>query len=54
VPEGKLHGDRVSVAHWLGDLQDDAHAELAWDLRALEAARSVTDERARQAESPGR
>jgi hypothetical protein len=31
------------VAHHLADLQDDVNSELAWDLRALQAADSVTD-----------
>jgi hypothetical protein len=35
----------VAIAHALADLQDDAHAELTWDLIALEAAGSLTDER---------
>ncbi|MGQ0776481.1 MAG: hypothetical protein ACT4NY_18980 [Pseudonocardiales bacterium] len=33
----------------MADVQDDGHEELVWDLRALQAAGSVTDERARQA-----
>jgi hypothetical protein len=36
------------LAHYLADLQDDPRAELAWDLRALEAAGSVTDARVRE------
>ncbi len=40
---------RVALAHAMADVQDDAHEELAWDLRALQAAESVTDERAAQA-----
>jgi hypothetical protein len=40
---------RVSVAHALADVQDDLGEELGWDLRALEAADEVTDERATQA-----
>jgi tetratricopeptide (TPR) repeat protein len=39
---------RCVLAHYLADLQDDPRAELTWDLRALEAAGSVTDERARE------
>lgn len=31
------------VAHHLADLQDEMNSELAWDLRALQAADSVTD-----------
>lgn len=43
------HGDalhRCAVAHALADLQTDVGEELAWDLRALEAAERITDERA--------
>ena len=44
-PDGDpLH--RVTVAHWMADVQDDPRDELTWDERALEAAGSVTDERA--------
>ena len=44
-PDGDpLH--RVAVAHAAADVQDDPHEELAWDLRALEAADGVSDERA--------
>jgi hypothetical protein len=44
-PEGDpLH--RVTVAHYMADLQDDPSGELDWDLRALAAADSLTDERA--------
>jgi hypothetical protein len=51
-PEGDaLH--RCAVAHYLADVQDDVHEELVWDLRALEAADSVTDERAQQAGAAG-
>ncbi|GAA5076304.1 hypothetical protein HNP84_005085 [Thermocatellispora tengchongensis] len=39
---------RCVLAHYMADLQQDPRDELAWDLRALEAAASVTDERARQ------
>ncbi|GAA1564820.1 MULTISPECIES: hypothetical protein [Kribbella] len=28
--------ERCAIAHYLADLQDDVHAELRWDLRALE------------------
>jgi hypothetical protein len=38
----------VSLAHFLADLQDDPAAELEWDQRALRAADSLTDERARE------
>jgi hypothetical protein len=40
---------RCSLAHSIADVQDDEQEELVWDLRALEAADSVTDERAWQA-----
>lgn len=40
---------RVTLAHWMADVQDDPREELAWDLRALQAAESVTDERVHQA-----
>ena len=36
----------AAVAHHMADVQDDPREELTWDLRALEAAESVTDERA--------
>jgi tetratricopeptide (TPR) repeat protein len=36
---------RCVLAHYLADLQDDPQEELTWDLRALEAAGAVTDER---------
>ncbi len=46
-PEGDpLH--RVTLAHFLADLQDDVRAELRWDERALAAAGDLTDERAQQ------
>ncbi|MGY1761927.1 hypothetical protein ACI79G_09185 [Geodermatophilus sp. SYSU D00779] len=46
-PDGDpLH--RVTLAHFLADLQDDVRAELRWDERALAAAGALTDERARQ------
>ncbi|TYP90422.1 hypothetical protein [Blastococcus xanthinilyticus] len=40
--------DRVTVAHFLADLQDDAREELAWDERALAAVADLTDDRAQQ------
>jgi tetratricopeptide (TPR) repeat protein len=40
---------RCALAHAMADVQDDAHDELVWDLRALDAADSITDERAAQA-----
>src|SRR4051812_37863173 len=39
---------RCSLAHYMADLQDDPFDKLAWDLRALDAAGKVTDERARE------
>src|SRR5262245_48598708 len=36
---------RCTLAHYMADLQDSPHDELMWDLRALEAAGSLTDER---------
>ena len=36
---------RVTIAHFLADLQDDVREELAWDERALAAAGALTDER---------
>jgi hypothetical protein len=33
----------------MADVQDDVHDELVWDLRALQAAELMTDERAAQA-----
>lgn len=47
-PDGDaLH--RCALAHAMADVQDQAEQELVWDLRALEAADSITDHRARQA-----
>ncbi|NMH96282.1 hypothetical protein HF526_02925 [Pseudonocardia sp. K10HN5] len=37
---------RCVLAHYAADVQPDAAAELAWDLRALAAAAAITDERA--------
>ncbi|MGX2998455.1 hypothetical protein JNUCC64_30040 [Streptomyces sp. JNUCC 64] len=36
---------RCTLAHYLADTQDDPEAELAWDLRALSAARELVDGR---------
>lgn len=44
---------RVALAHAMADVQDDPRNELAWDLRALQAADAVTDHRAEQAGMPG-
>jgi hypothetical protein len=38
---------RCTLAHHLADLQPSVVDELAWDLRALEAADEITAERAR-------
>ncbi|MGH4012966.1 MAG: hypothetical protein ACRDSL_03330 [Pseudonocardiaceae bacterium] len=40
---------RCALAHAMADVQDDVRDELVWDLRALEAADLITDERAAQA-----
>ncbi|RFU85357.1 HPF/RaiA family ribosome-associated protein [Streptomyces triticagri] len=34
---------RCTIAHYLADTQDDPADELDWDLRALEAAATLTD-----------
>ncbi|MFI6768030.1 hypothetical protein [Streptomyces sp. NPDC050355] len=39
---------RCVLAHSMADVQDDPREELVWDLRALEAAHLISDERARQ------
>ncbi|MQA86081.1 MAG: tetratricopeptide repeat protein [Streptosporangiales bacterium] len=39
---------RCTLAHYMADVQDDPNEELAWDLRALEAADELTDDRAKQ------
>ena len=36
--------ERVAFAHSMADFQEELPDELAWDLRALEAAGDVTDE----------
>ena len=43
---------RCALAHHLADLYDDPVESLVWDLRALDAADAVTDERV-QAEHAG-
>ncbi|MGV9613099.1 hypothetical protein [Nocardia xishanensis] len=46
-PQGDpLH--RCTLAHYLADLHDDAAQALTWDVRALDAADSLTDERVRR------
>lgn len=43
-PDGDpLH--RVTLAHFMADVQDEPAQELMWDLRALDAADALTDER---------
>lgn len=39
---------RCTLAHYLADLQDDPAEALIWDVRALDAAGELTDERAQQ------
>jgi hypothetical protein len=39
---------RCVLAHYLADVQDDLRDELAWDLRALEAAAALTDDRVQE------
>ncbi len=48
--EDPLH--RCALAHAMADVQDDVREELVWDLRALQAAGLITDERAAQAGVP--
>ncbi|WP_370182737.1 hypothetical protein [Rhodococcus wratislaviensis] len=38
----------VTLAHYMADVQTDPAEELRWDLRALAAADSLTDERAQE------
>ncbi len=44
---------RVTIAHFLADLQDDVRDELAWDERALAAVGTLTDERVAQHQAGG-
>ncbi|MFF5900625.1 hypothetical protein ACFY8O_32535 [Streptomyces argenteolus] len=39
---------RCSLAHYLADLQDDPAQALAWDVRALDAADAVTEQRVQE------
>ncbi|TWD81151.1 hypothetical protein FB561_2255 [Kribbella amoyensis] len=39
---------RCSLAHYLADLYEDPAEALVWDVRALDAADSLTDARAQQ------
>src|SRR5262249_54548842 len=48
TPTGNaLH--RCALSHHMADLQDDVAEELRWDLLALEAADSVSEQQARAA-----
>lgn len=52
---GGESGDPLHVAvlaHAMADVQDDVHAELEWDERALAAAGRLTDERVAAAGIP--
>jgi hypothetical protein len=37
-----------TLSHYMADVQDDVRQELEWDLRALDAAGQVADDRARE------
>ncbi|MBV7652111.1 hypothetical protein [Streptomyces albidoflavus] len=39
---------RCSLAHYLADLHDDPAQALAWDVRALDAAGAVTEQRVQE------
>ncbi|MFC8532020.1 hypothetical protein [Nocardia sp. NPDC057227] len=39
---------RCTLAHYLADLYDDPAQALAWNIRALDAADTVTDERVQE------
>ncbi|WP_141585017.1 hypothetical protein [Actinomadura sp. WMMA1423] len=39
---------RCTLAHYLADLYEDAAEALIWDVRALDAADALTEERAQQ------
>lgn len=39
---------RCTLAHYLADLYDDPAESLVWDVRALDAADALSDERARE------
>lgn len=53
VDDGGDPLQRCMTAHHAADVQDDPADELAWDLRALAAAESVTDQRAAAAGATG-
>ena len=44
---------RLTLAHHMADVQEDPRDELSWDLLALEAAESVTDDAAAEAGATG-
>lgn len=46
--------ERCTLAHYMADTQDDPGDELAWDLRALTAAQSLTREQAEERGERGR
>jgi Lon protease-like protein len=51
VDQHRLHGrplHRCTLAHYLADLYDDPALALTWDIRALDAADAITDERVQQ------
>lgn len=39
---------RCTLAHYLADMYDDAAESLIWDVRALDAADALTDDRVRR------
>ncbi|MFD2420870.1 hypothetical protein [Amycolatopsis pigmentata] len=39
---------RCTLAHYLADLYDDPAEALVWDVRALDAAKALTDDRAQR------
>lgn len=39
---------RCTLAHYMADLHDDSAEALVWDVRALDAASALTDERVQQ------
>ncbi len=49
IGEGGDPLHRCALAHSMADVQDDPADELRWDLIALDAADSITDERAARA-----
>ncbi len=50
--EGGSPLQRCTIAHFLADTEEDAAAELEWDLRALEAATGARDQEDRDAVEP--